>query len=119
MKYLIDLIKENGHKLISRRDKLVDGRKYELVFNYSERHGGTYDSFKYYHDYIIDITKPEDLITRCNLYELEKQTGITPRDSWHTQARNKQVYFIKADGKTTAFLYKKDALKYLKDNKIS
>lgn len=27
------------------------------VFNYSEKHGGTFDSFKYYNDYVVDITK--------------------------------------------------------------
>lgn len=54
------------------------------------------------------------MINKCNLYDLEKLTGIIPRDSWHTKARGGQVYFVEKDGKTTAFLYIKDAKKYLK-----
>ena len=54
------------------------------------------------------------MINKCNLYELEKLTGIIPRDSWHTKARGGQVYFVEKDGKTTAFLYLKDAKTYLK-----
>ena len=56
------------------------------------------------------------MIKKCNLYELEKLTGITPRDSWHTKARAGQVYYITKDNKTTAFLYLKDAKKFLKAN---
>lgn len=55
------------------------------------------------------------MINKCNLYELEKLTGITPRDSWYTKARREQVYFIIKDNKTTAFLYIKDAKKFLKN----
>ena len=40
------------------------------------------------------------MINKCNLYELEKLTGIIPRDSWHTKARGGQVYFVEKDGKT-------------------
>ena len=25
------------------------------VFNYSEKYGGTFDSFKYYNDYVIEL----------------------------------------------------------------
>lgn len=49
------------------------------------------------------------MINKCNLYDLEKLTGITPRDSWLTKARRGQVYFVEKNGKTTAFLYLKDA----------
>lgn len=53
--FLIDLVKENGHKLI-HYTQLKEGRKYETVFNYSEKYGGTFDSFKYYNEYYVDIT---------------------------------------------------------------
>ena len=53
------------------------------------------------------------MINKCNLYDLEKLTGIIPRDSWHTKARGGQVYFVEKGGKTTAFLYLKDAKKFL------
>ena len=32
-------------------------KKYVSVFNYSEKYGGTYDSFKYYNDYVIELGK--------------------------------------------------------------
>lgn len=56
MKYLLDLIKENGHKLV-RYDKAKDGYKYMTVFNYSKKYGGTYDSFKYYNDFCVEVGK--------------------------------------------------------------
>lgn len=54
------------------------------------------------------------MINKCNLFDLEKLTGITPRDSWCTKARGGQVYFITKDNKTTAFLYLKDAKNFLR-----
>ena len=56
MCYLNELIKQNGHKLV-KYDKCIDGHKYESVFNYSSRYGGTFDGFKYYNNYVIDVTK--------------------------------------------------------------
>ena len=55
------------------------------------------------------------MINKCNLFDLEKLTGITPRDSWCTKARRGQVYFIKNGDKITAFLYKKDAKEFLQN----
>ena len=55
------------------------------------------------------------MVNKCNLYELEKLTGIIPRDSWHTKARGGQVYFVKKGDKITAFLYKKDAKEFLQN----
>lgn len=55
------------------------------------------------------------IIDRCNVFELEKQTGIAPRDSWLKKARGGQVYFVKENGKTTAFLYLRDAKRFLKN----
>ena len=53
------------------------------------------------------------IINKCNLCDLEQLTGIIPRDSWHKK-RGGQVYFATKNGKTTAFLYLKDAKKFLK-----
>lgn len=54
--FLKQLIKNNGHKLV-RHDNCIAGHKYETVFNYSNRHGGTTDSFRYYNKYVVDVTK--------------------------------------------------------------
>jgi len=61
MKYLSDLVKENGDILarLSQCFPVKDLQNYttEDVFNYSDRHGGTFDSFKYYNDYVILVKK--------------------------------------------------------------
>lgn len=54
MMYLKELVEKNGDKLV-RYNKCKQGYKYESVFNYSSMHGGTYDSFKYYNDYYVEI----------------------------------------------------------------
>ena len=54
MKFLNELIKENGHKLVLY-NKCQHGREYMTVFNYSKKYGGTYDSFKYYNNYVVEI----------------------------------------------------------------
>lgn len=54
--FLIKLIKKNGHKL-THYSKALHGHKYESVFTYSNRHGGAVDSFKYYNNYVVDITE--------------------------------------------------------------
>ena len=51
MLFLRELIQHNGH------NEAIAGHIYMSVFNYSEKHGGTFDSFKYYNDYVVDITK--------------------------------------------------------------
>ena len=56
MLFLRELIQQNGHKL-ARYNEAIAGHIYMSVFNYSEKHGGTFDSFKYYNDYVVDITK--------------------------------------------------------------
>ena len=59
MKYLRDLVKENKHEIKHFTEIVEKGvekeHKYMSVFEYSEKYGGTYDSFKYYNDYIIDL----------------------------------------------------------------
>lgn len=55
MQYLKDLIKQNGHKLVHYTEGKF-GHEYESVFYYSSRHGGTIDGFRYYNDYIVDVT---------------------------------------------------------------
>ena len=35
--------------------KCKDGNIYVSVFNYSVKYGGTFDSFKYYNDYVIEL----------------------------------------------------------------
>lgn len=52
--YLKELLEKNGHKLV-RYNECVSGHKYESVFNYSDRQGGTIDSFQYYNDYVVDV----------------------------------------------------------------
>lgn len=56
MMFLRELIKKNGHKLV-KYNECIHGHKCERVFEYSERYGGTFDSFKFYNDYVVDITE--------------------------------------------------------------
>ena len=54
MKRLKDLIKENNHRIV-RYNEARHG------YDYSEKHGGTFDSFKYYNDFYIEME-----LARCN-----------------------------------------------------
>lgn len=54
MKYLKDLIKSNNHKLVLY-NQAKENKQYMTVFNYSKKYGGTYDSFKYYNNYVVEI----------------------------------------------------------------
>lgn len=55
MKTLQELASENGHK-ITHHTKCTDpARQYITPFEYSAKHGGTLDGFKYYNDFYIDI----------------------------------------------------------------
>lgn len=56
MMFLEELLKQNGHKLV-RYNEGIEGHTYMSVFDYSVKYGGTFDSFKYYNDYCIDITE--------------------------------------------------------------
>jgi len=55
MMYLEELIKKNGHKLV-RYNEGIARHKYMKVFDYSVKYGGTFDGFRYYNDYYVDIT---------------------------------------------------------------
>ena len=52
---LEELIKKNGHKLV-RYNEGITGHKYMKVFDYSVKYGETFDSFKYYNNFYVDIT---------------------------------------------------------------
>ena len=52
--FLKDLVKKNGDKIVYYNECKI-GKKYMSVFNYSEKYGGTIDSFKYYNEYVIEI----------------------------------------------------------------
>lgn len=54
MKYLLQLIRDNNHKLVLYNEAKVN-HDYMTVFNYSEKYGGTYDSFKYYNNYVVEV----------------------------------------------------------------
>lgn len=54
MLFLKELIEKNGDKIVSCRNCQM-GKRYVSVFDYSEQNGGTYDSFKYYNDYVIGL----------------------------------------------------------------
>lgn len=54
MMYLTELIELNGDRLVKFNECRV-GEKYVTVFNYSEMHGGTYDSFQFYNKYVVEI----------------------------------------------------------------
>lgn len=52
--FLKDLVEKNGDKIV-RYDNCRADKKYMSVFNYSAKYGGTFDSFKYYNDYVIEL----------------------------------------------------------------
>ncbi len=52
--FLVELVKNNGDKIV-HYTKCKQDKKYMLVFKYSEMYGGTYDSFRYYNDYVIEL----------------------------------------------------------------
>lgn len=52
--FLKDLVKKNGDKIVYYKNCKAD-KKYISVFNYSKNYGGTFDSFKYYNDYVIEL----------------------------------------------------------------
>ena len=56
MMCLKELVEKNGHKLV-RYNEGIAGHKYMKVFDYSVKYGGTFDSFKYYNDYYVDVTE--------------------------------------------------------------
>ena len=61
--FLKELVDSNGDRIV-HYTKCKDENKYVSVFNYSEKYGGTFDSFKYYNDYVIEFgakTKEEIL----------------------------------------------------------
>lgn len=52
--FLKDLVEKNGDKIVHYKNGKAD-KKYMSVFDYSEKFGGTFDSFKYYNDYVIEL----------------------------------------------------------------
>lgn len=54
MKFLKDLLKENGDKLVMY-NQAKEGKTYVSVFNYSSKYGGTHDSFKHYNYYVVEL----------------------------------------------------------------
>lgn len=53
--FLKELLKQNEHKLVRYNEGII-GHSYMSVFAYCLEYGGTFDGFKYYNDYYIDIT---------------------------------------------------------------
>ncbi len=49
-----ELIASNGHRLV-RCDECELGHRYVRPFDYSVMYGGTYDAFKFYNDYVVDV----------------------------------------------------------------
>lgn len=54
MMYLKELVAKNGHKIVHYKQATDPQKHYENVFNYSVKYGGTYDSMRYYNNYVID-----------------------------------------------------------------
>lgn len=52
--FLKELVEKNGDKIV-RYNECKEGKKYMSIFNYSEKYGGTFDSFKYYNEYVIEL----------------------------------------------------------------
>lgn len=54
MLHFMELIERNGHALV-KYDECEEGRKYMRPFDYSSMYGGTYDGFRFYNNYVVDI----------------------------------------------------------------
>ena len=52
--FLKDLVDSNGDRIV-HYTKCKDENKNVSVFNYSAKYGGTFDSFKYYNNYVIEL----------------------------------------------------------------
>lgn len=52
-----ELVEENGDKILHWREATDPNKEYVTPFNYSVSHGGSIDSFKYYNDYVVEISK--------------------------------------------------------------
>ena len=55
MKYLKNLVEQNGDELRHYTQGIKENEQTVSVFDYSVKHGGTFDSFKFYNDYFIVI----------------------------------------------------------------
>ena len=53
MKYLKDLLEEKNKMLVMYNKVLSTDTGIMSVFNFSSKNGGTFDSFKYYNDYVV------------------------------------------------------------------
>lgn len=51
-----ELVEENGDKILHWRDATDPNKEYVRPFDYSVSHGGSIDSFKYYNDYVVEIS---------------------------------------------------------------
>lgn len=51
---LKELLAKNGDKLV-KYNETQEGKRYESVFNYSIKNGGSIDSFRYYNDYVVEL----------------------------------------------------------------
>lgn len=52
--FLKDLVNKNGDKIVYYANCKLN-KKYVSVFDYSQKYGGTYDSFRYYNKYVIEL----------------------------------------------------------------
>mgnify|MGYP001016174704 CR=1 FL=1 len=55
MQYFIDLVNDNGDNLVLY-NQAKEGKEYVSVFDYSSQFGGTYDSQKYYNEYVVELS---------------------------------------------------------------
>lgn len=49
-----DLVEYNGDKIVRYNETQLN-KKYASILNYSNKYGGTIDSFKYYNDYVVEL----------------------------------------------------------------
>lgn len=55
MQYLEELLRDNGDRLVVYNN-IIAGKEYINVFEYSVKYGGTYDSHKYYNNFVVEIS---------------------------------------------------------------
>ena len=56
-KFFAELVKEDGDRILSWKEAMDPDKTYVRPFDYSLSHGGSIDSFRYYNDYVVEISK--------------------------------------------------------------
>lgn len=54
MKYFKELVSDNNDKIVAYNDTTIN-KLYVSVFDYSVKYGGSFDSHKYYNNFVVEV----------------------------------------------------------------